>query len=78
MNRELQTAIKRLQALPGEAQAVIAPMLNDYLNRLDGLRADIDEGIAAAERGEVRDGEEAMAALRKRIPRTAPGPPSDE
>lgn len=34
---EFDTAIERLQALPEEAKADIAPQLNQYLNKLDDL-----------------------------------------
>lgn len=35
---EFETAVKRLQTLPEEVQADLAPRLNRYLNELDDLR----------------------------------------
>lgn len=45
MSRTMQDAIERLRALPESAQEEIAPRLNDYLTRLEELRALVQEGI---------------------------------
>lgn len=42
---EMQTAIERLQGLAESDQARIAPRINEYLSRLDSLRAAIREGL---------------------------------
>jgi Arc/MetJ-type ribon-helix-helix transcriptional regulator len=41
----MQDAIERLKSLPDAAQDEIAPRLNDYLTRLEELRALIQEGL---------------------------------
>lgn len=45
MTRAMQDAIERLKSLPDAAQDEIAPRLNDYLTRLEELRALIQEGL---------------------------------
>jgi low affinity Fe/Cu permease len=57
---EFETAIERLQALPGEAKADIAPQMNQYLNKLDDLRRAIQIGI---ESGDPRPGDEVFDEL---------------
>jgi len=42
---EFDTGIERLQALPEEAKADIAPQLNQYLNKLDDLHRAIRIGL---------------------------------
>jgi hypothetical protein len=62
-NAEFQTAVKRLQALPEEAQADLAPKLNQYLNRLDDLRRAIRVGL---ESGEPKPGQPVMKRLERK------------
>ena len=38
-----------------------------FASRRDELRAQVAEGVAAEERGELRDGDEAIADVRRRI-----------
>ncbi len=51
MTQEMQTALHRLKSLPEEVQANLAPRLNKYLNKLDDLRAAIQEGIDSGSAG---------------------------
>lgn len=60
---EFDTAIERLQALPEEAKAEIAPQLNQYLNKLDDLRRAIRIGL---ESEEGRPGEEIFDELEEK------------
>ena len=53
MTQEMQTALYRLKSLPEEVQANLAPRLNAYLNKLDDLRAAIQEGIDSGSAGEL-------------------------
>lgn len=46
---EFETAVERLQALPEEAKADIAPDLNQYLNKLEDLRRAIRMGLESGE-----------------------------
>ena len=45
MNQEMITAIDRLQSLPPADQERLAPRINDYINKLENLRAAIQKGI---------------------------------
>ena len=60
---EFETAIERLQALPEEAKADIAPELNQYLNKLDDLRRAIRIGL---ESGDPVDGEQVFDELKEK------------
>lgn len=53
MTQEMQTAVERLQSLPEEAQQTLAPSINDYLNRLEDLRAAVQEGFESGDAGEL-------------------------
>lgn len=53
MTHEMETAVSRLQTLPEPVQGELAPRLNAYLNRLDDLRAAIQEGIESGNDGEL-------------------------
>lgn len=52
MTPAMQEALERLKALPEAAQEVVAARLHDHLNRLDELRAAIQEGADSLDRGE--------------------------
>ena len=71
MTQLLQEAIEQLRTLPEDRQEMLAERLLariEHERRMEAeLLADIDEGIAAAERGDMRDGETVMAELRERI-----------
>ena len=47
MTQEMKTAVSRLQTLPESAQSELAPRLNAYLNKLEDLRADVQEGLTS-------------------------------
>jgi hypothetical protein len=53
MNEELRTAIDRLKALPEDDQQRFGAQINDYLNRLEDLRAAIREGFESGDAGEM-------------------------
>jgi predicted transcriptional regulator len=71
MTQLAERAIKRLQSLPDEQQDRLAERLlariEEEHQREVRLLDDIDEGIAAAERGDVSDGETVMDELRAQI-----------
>lgn len=58
---EFETAVERLQALPEEAKADIAPQLNQYLNKLEDLRRAIRRGL---ESGEFKPGKPVLDRLK--------------
>ena len=68
MTEEMQTAVTRLQTLPEEVQADIAPKLNSYLNKLEDLRAAIQEGIDS---GPAIPGDEVFDRLEAKYRRMA-------
>ena len=51
MTQEMQTVVTRLQSLPEEVQTNLGPRLNAYLNKLEDLRAAIQEGIDSGNAG---------------------------
>lgn len=53
MVQEMETVVSRLQALPHDVQENVAPHLNQYLNKLDDLRAAIQEGIDSGNDGKL-------------------------
>ena len=53
MTHEMETAVSRLQTLPEGVQGELAPRLNAYLNKLDDLRAAVQEGIDSGNDGEL-------------------------
>lgn len=55
MTRVLRDAIAKVEALPNDEQDRIARELIDYLDKLDGLRADLREGIRQLDAGEGRE-----------------------
>ncbi|MEM1095037.1 MAG: hypothetical protein AAGJ10_10575 [Bacteroidota bacterium] len=66
MTQEMQTAVSRLQSLPEAVQENVAPHLNAYLNRLDDLRAAIQEGIDSGNDGPLNMAEIIAAARAER------------
>ena len=66
MTEEMQTAVARLQQLPKEGQADLAPRLNSYLNKLEALRAAIQEGLDG---GPAIPGDEVFDRLEARYAR---------
>jgi len=66
MTRVLREAITKVEALPEADQDRIARQLIEYLDRLNALRADIQEGIRQLDAGEGRelDIEEFLRELR--------------
>ena len=68
MTEEMQTALTRLQQLPEEVQADLAPRLNSYLNRLEDLRAAIQEGLDS---GPAVPGDEVFDRLEAKYRRMA-------
>ncbi|MEM6325829.1 MAG: hypothetical protein AAF791_01790 [Bacteroidota bacterium] len=71
MTQLLEKAIARLQALPVTGQDRFASRILAGIEAEQdaeaALLADLDEGIAAADMGDVRDGEAVMAELRENI-----------
>ncbi len=65
MTREMQTAINRLEGLPEDAQQILAPRLNAYLNKLHDLQDTIQ---ASRESGppEVLSKEKLLARIQER------------
>lgn len=55
MTRVLRDAIAKVEALPNDEQDRIARELIDYLDKLDGLRADLRQGIRQLDAGEGRE-----------------------
>lgn len=53
MTKEMQATIERLRSLPETDQARVAPQINDYLTRLEHLRAMVREGLDDSARGDV-------------------------
>ena len=53
MTQEMQTAIERLRALPEMEQRQLAPRINEYLSKLEGMRQLVREGLDDVERGDV-------------------------
>ncbi len=49
MTEEMKTAITRLKGLPQNAQAKLAPRLNEYLNKLEDLRDTIQSSYQSGE-----------------------------
>lgn len=65
MTDEMKTAINRLKDLPADAQAQLAPRLNEYLNKLHDLQTTIQ---ASRESGppEVFSKEKLLARIHER------------
>ena len=63
MTEDMATAIERLKALPEETQKDLGPRLNQYLNKLEDLRALIQEGLNS---GPPRPAEEVFSRLEAR------------
>jgi hypothetical protein len=54
MTKMLEKIVVEMSTLPAEAQEQLGGELLDRINDWRALKADIDEGIAAAERGELQ------------------------
>jgi hypothetical protein len=68
MARALKDAMERIADLPESDQEEIARELNEYMNRLKSLRADLDEGIKSLKggKGKTLDVEDVIARARRR------------